>query len=268
MSDAVRPCRRGAALLEVVIALGLLLTAMVAIGVVFRNGQYFIEKAEVRTRAMLLTEKLITTLDTGVDQDRDGFPDIDMLEREQSGYFNTMGIQESIPGMSWGIESEPSQRVDGIYEIDINIYMGDPDDEEARENVLRTRIVRVEPRGFDFERDFGLDETQIEDLTNLIPGGSQLFDPANFDPRILAQLPADQLVEMLPALLQAFGSQLGAGQIDQLLNAVNSGNLGNLQNAANQAIGGSNANGAGANDGGNQKDDDSDDGAGPGRGRQ
>lgn len=219
--------RRGAALLEVVLSLGLLLVAMAAIGIVFRNGQYFVENAEMRTRAMLMTEKLITDLDTGM---------IVMEEREQSGYFIIDSVNESIPGMSWMIEADPSRRIDGLFEIDISIFMGDPEDEEKRKNILRTRIVRAEPRGLDFERDFGLDEEQIEQLTDLVPGGSQILDPTNFDPRVLAQLPADQLVEMLPTLLAAFGGQFAGGQIDQLLNLVNSGNLNQLQGAANQAL--------------------------------
>jgi len=242
--------RRAAVLLEVVISVGLLLAAMIAIGVVFFNGKHFVEKAEQRTRAMLLTDKLITALDAGVDEDRDGVPDIDPTEREQSSSTIPLGLAEAVPGMSWRIEIDPSPRVDGLFEIDIHIYMGDPDDEDNRINVLRTRIVRAEPRGLDFERDFGLDESQIEELTNLIPGGAQLLDPANFDPRSLAQLPADQLVEMLPTLIQAFGSQLGPGQLEQLMNLVNSGNLGNLQGAANQAI--NNAQNGGGAQGGTQ----------------
>ncbi len=235
-AKVARPIRRGAALLEVILSLSLLLVAMVAVGVVFRNGQYFVEKAELRTRAMLLTEKIITVLDTGMDEDRDGEMDIDITEREQFGYFVVDGADVGIPGMSWMTEIEPSRTVEGLYEIDINIFLGDPEDEETRRNILRTRIVRAEPRGFDFERDLGLDEDQIEELTNALPDGvGPLLDPTNFDPRMLAQLPADQLIELLPTLMQAFGSQLGAGQVDQLMNMVNSGNA---QNVVNQATGG------------------------------
>lgn len=233
--------RRAVALLEVILALGLLLIAMVAIGVIFRNGQYFIEQSEMRTRAMLLTEKLITDLDTGL---------IVMEEREQSGYFVINGVNEGMPGMSWKIEEDPSKRVDGLLKIDISIFMGDPDDEEQHKNILRTRIVRAEPRGFDFERDFGLDEDQIQQLTDAIPGGTQILDPTNFDPRALAQLPADQLVELLPTLIQAFGAQIGSGQLNQLLQLVNSGNLGNMQNVANQAL--NQAQNQGGNQAGNQ----------------
>lgn len=230
-AKGLRVCRgrlqRGVALLEVILALSLLLVAMIAIGVIFSNGQYFIENAELRTRALLMTEKLITDLDTGV---------IVMEEREQSGYFVINGVNESMPGMSWMIEADPSPRIAGLIDIDISVFMGDPEDEEKRTNVMHTRIERAEPRGYDFERDFGLDEDQVNQLTDLIPGGSQLLDPTNFDPRVLAQLPADQLVELLPTLIQAFGGQIGQGQMDQLLNLVNSGNLGNLQNVANQAL--------------------------------
>ncbi len=217
-----REPRRGAALLEVVLSLGLLIVAMGVIGMAFTNGQFFVERAEARTRAMLMTEKLITEIDTGV---------LTLEDREDSGYFIFDGVEESIPGMSWRVEVEPHERIAGLLNVDISIYMGDPEDEELRRNLLQTRIVRAEPRGFDFERDFGMDEEQIEQLTSLIPGGAQLLDPTNFDPRALAQLPIDQLIEMLPTIMQAFGGQLGAGQLEQLMDMVQSGNLGDLQSA-------------------------------------
>ena len=238
------PIARGAVLLEVVLSLGILMISMGAIGFTFSNGQYFLERSERLTRAMLMTEKLIVEMDAGL---------LSMEERELAGTFQTDGVTESLPGMSFKVVAEPSPRVVGLLNIDIDIYMGDPDDEENRQLIMRTYVVRPLPQGLDFERDFGLDQEQIEQLTEAIPGGAALFDPNNFDPRSLASLPIDQLVEILPSLLQAFGGQLGQGQIDQLLNAVESGDLSGLQNGGN--IPGLNgAGGAGNNGGGGGND--------------
>lgn len=237
---------RGVALLEVVISLGILLVAMGVVGMTFRNGQYHVELAERMTRGMLMTERLIVELDTNI---------LDMEEREQSGWFYNAEheIDEAIPGMSWQVEINPSDRIDGMLEIDINIYM---ESEGQRQNILYTRIFRAVPQGIDFERDFGLDEEQIQQLTDAIPGGSQLFDPNNFDPRALAQLDLDTLVELLPTLIQAFGANIAQGQLDQIIQAVESGDLGALQNIAGQAGGtglpGLGGSGRGNQNGGNQ----------------
>ncbi|MCG8408759.1 MAG: hypothetical protein MI923_26435 [Phycisphaerales bacterium] len=219
--------RRGVALLEVVVSLGILLVAMGVIGMTFRNGQHHVELAERMTRGMLMTERLLVELDTNI---------LDMQEREQSGWFYDVEheIHETVPGMSWRVEINPSERIQGMLEVDISIYMGDPDDEEQRQNILFTRVFRAEPQGIDFERDFGLDEDQIQQLTDAIPGGEQLFDPNNFDPRSLAQLDLDTLVELLPTLIQAFGANIAQGQLDQIIQAVESGDIGALQNMAGQ----------------------------------
>lgn len=227
--------RSGIVLLEVVVSLGILLVAMGVIGLVFSNGQHTVELAEQMTRGMLMTERLIVEIDTAI---------LEMDEQEKSGVFG----DESIPGMSWRVEVNPSDTIEGLNEIDINIYMGDPDgDEDERRFVMSTRIFRPEPRGLDFERDFGLDEDQIQELTDSIPGGTQFLDPTNFDPRtLMAQLDLDSLIELLPTLIQAFGANLSQGQIDQIIDAVESGDLGSLQNSAGQAGGGA-APGAGGN---------------------
>lgn len=212
-----RVARRGAMLLEVVISLGILMVAMSVIGLAFNNGRQRVEFAERMIRAMLMTEKLVAEMDTDL---------LDLEDQEQSGWFGG----ESIPGMSWRVEINPSDRIQGLLEVDISIYMGDPDGSaDERQLLLFTRVERIEPRGIDFEKDFGLDEDQIAQLTDIIPGGAQVFDPTNFDPRSLAQLDLDTLVDLLPTLLQAFGINLAQGQIDQLIQGAQSGEL---QNAA------------------------------------
>lgn len=225
-------------LLEVVISLGILLVAMGVIGLAFNNGRQKVEFAERMVRAMLMTEKLIAEMDTAL---------LDLKDQEQSGWFG----EESIPGMSWRVEVNPSSRVKGLLEVDISIYMGDPDGSaDEHQLLLATRVERAEPRGIDFQKDFGLDEDQIAQLTDAIPGGAQVLDPTNFDPRSLAQLDLDSLVELLPTLIQAFGANLGQGQIDQLIQAAQSGDLGALQNAAGTQPGGTQPGGTGNSIGG------------------
>lgn len=229
-----RAMRRGVALLEVVVSLGILLVAMSVIGFTFRNGQHNLTMAEQMARAQLATEELITHIDTGY---------LLLTEPVQTGGFG----DETEAGLAYRIFVNPSQTVPGLFEIDIEIHMGDPNGaDNEHQLILANRILRVEPRGLDFERDFGMDEEQIQALSEAIPGGAQALDPKNFDPRMLAKLDLDQLTELLPVLLQAFGSKLTQGQIDKLMEAVQSGDLSGLQKAGQQISGGGQIPGGGS----------------------
>ncbi len=223
------PRRRAVVLLEVVISLGILILAMGVIGLAFNNGNYRIHRAEEQIQALIMTERLIAEMDTKI---------LDLEEiTEGSGESGSFG-EESIEGLSWRVEVEPSQRVEGLLKIDFFIYVGDPDDDQERHFVMHTRVFRPEPRGIDFERDFGLDEDQIQVLMDAIPGGEAVLDPNNFDPRSLAQLPLDDLIELLPTMIQAFGGNLGGLQMDQIIQAVESGDTQALQDIAGQHGGG------------------------------
>lgn len=228
--------RRSAALLEVVLSLSLLLVAMSVVGLTFRNGERSVGIADQTTRGMLLTERLLSEMDTGI---------LTMEEREQSGWFG----EEGVPGMSWRVEINPHEEIKGLLDIDISIFMGDPDGTaDEHELVLWTRVQRPEPKGIDFEKDFGMDQDQIAMLSEAIPGGQAVFDPTNFDPRSLAQLDLDNITDLLPALMQLFGGSLGGNsQLDGLIKAAQEGDLSGIQNLAQQAV---NQGGTGATSGG------------------
>ncbi len=226
------PSRRSAALLEVVLSLSILLIAMSVVGLTFRNGERNVDLADQTTRGMLLTERLLAEMDTAI---------LDMEEREQSGWFG----EEGVPGMSWRVEINPNEDIKGLVDIDISIFMGDPDVPEKHELVLSTRVQRPEPKGIDFEKDFGLDQDQIAMISEAIPGGAAVFDATNFDPRSLAQLDLDSIIDLLPMLLQVFGGSLGGNsQLDGILQAAQQGDLSGAQNLAQQAADQAGAGGA------------------------
>jgi len=217
--------RRGLVLLEVVISLGILMVTIAVVGLIFRNGQNDVDLAEKLSRAMIMSERLIAEIDTN-----SGLLNLD--EREQSGYFRD---GETLKDMSWKVTAEDSQRVEGLLEVDVDIFIGDPDaDVGEREFVMNTRIFRALPRGIDLENDFGLDEDQITQISDQIPGGSQFIDPNNFDPRALASMDMDTLIEMLPTLIAAFGADFAGGQLDQIIAAIQSGDTAALQQIAGE----------------------------------
>lgn len=220
---------RALVLLEVVLSLGILLLTISVVGAIFRNGRENVETSERLSRGMIQTERLIAEIDTN-----SGLLNLD--ENEQSGFFRD---GETIELMSWKIKVEPLQRVEGLLQVDIDIFIGDPEaDVGDRKFVMSTRFFRALPRGLDLEKDFGLEEEQINQLTDAIPGGAQVIDPNNFDPRMLASMDMDTLIELLPTLIAAFGDQFAGGQLDQIIAAIQSGDQGALQRLAGQAGGG------------------------------
>lgn len=221
-----RGLRRGAVLLEVILSIGILLMAMVGVGVVFRNGLYHIDMAEQMSRARVMTERLIAEMDTGY---------LDMEQQEQSGYFS----EEAPPGMSWRVVMLPHEKIKRLVTIDIEILKGDPTSSgEDGRLLLYTRILRPEPKGMDLKEDFGLDDEQIAKLAEVIPGGAAVFDPNDFDPRSLAQLELQDLADLLPTLIQAFGTSFLGGQLSGLVDAAQKGDTQGLQDMAGQLQGG------------------------------
>jgi len=207
-----RTVRAGAALLEVVVALSLLLISMAAIGVAFNNGSYFIEKAELLARADIMTERLIGQIETGI---------VSLDAPQTIGDFG----EEGVPGMTFRVTVNPDQNVQDLLRVDIEVFMGHPEEDDDAELVTRTHLLRAMPRGIDFARDFGFDEEQLAQVTDAIPGGEAVLDVTNFDPKDLASLDLDMLVQMLPTLMQALGGNMAGGDLSGLLQAAASGDM-------------------------------------------
>lgn len=212
-----RRVRRGAALLEVVVSLSILLICMAVVGAVFSNGQYYVERAEQLARADIMTQRLIEEVETGI---------IAIGGGETFGNFG----DEGAPNMYFRVAVSPDQNVPDLLRVDIDVYDGDPEnDEENASLITTTHLLRAMPKGIDFARDFGFDEEQLAQITDAIPGGEAIFDPKNFDPRSLASLDLDTLVQMLPMLMQAFGGNLGAGDLSALMQAAANGDTAMLR---------------------------------------
>lgn len=230
---------RAAALFEVVVSLSILMVAMAVVGATFRNGAYHVELAERLNQANTLTERLLCELDLGL------LPIMQPVAADQlSGANRTQEIsgwfaEDAPPGMSWKIEVAADQNVPGVMKVGVHIFLGDPDGGENRQQrLLTTYVFRAEPRSINLQNDFGIEEEQLALITDAIPGGAAMFDPNNFDPRAIAQLDLDTLRELLPILMAAFGGEMGAGQLDALMQMVQRGDMAGLQKMAEQAGGG------------------------------
>jgi len=199
---------RGYVLLETVVATGLLLTGMAVIGAQFQEANTTVRKMNLRLRAMMLAEMHLAEMDLGIIR----LDSVDKVQEEDFG--------PRYPDWAWRLTIEETAlekmyllREDVLYAPRTD-YEEDFDFENA-DIIYTLYALRATPQPLNLPVDFGLSEDQATDLTEKLAGLGEGFDPANFDPAILAQLPSDELLEVLPTFLQAIGVPLS--QIEQLL---------------------------------------------------
>lgn len=203
--------RRGAMLLEVVLSVSILLIAIGVCGSAVRNSMLSVQRAEEITRSMLLTESILNDLDTGVL----------LPEEEQSGDFSAVGL----PSWNWELRIVPVEQEPELLRVTVSLFQqGSGGGSDDRRTLLTTSTLRARPRTLNLKEDFGLSEEQTKVLTEAIPGGSQMLDPENFDPRALAKLDMDTLIQMLPLIMQALSAQ-GAPGLEQLGQGAEGGGL-------------------------------------------
>ena len=201
----MKASRRGYVLLETVIATGLLIVGLAVIGAQIQDSDTAIRQMRLRLRAMTLAEQQLAQLDLGLIE-------LDSVDEVQEGDFGPR-----YPDFGWRLITEPTA-IEGLYRFTVEVlylvrmdaYKEDDFDYEAADSVFTTYAFRPAPQALDLGVDFGLNdeelETVSEKLTNAgIPG----LDAQSFDPAILAKLDFEQMVEVLPVVLDALGMELG-----------------------------------------------------------
>jgi len=239
---ASRSGRRGAMLLEVVLALSILLIAIAVCGLALNNNLADVKKGESLTRAMLLTEELLTRVDAG---------QIQMDQTEQSGEFGDPDTRsESDPLFSYSLSIVPVEQEPDILRVEATIFERNPSDStDGAKQVLVTKTLRAKPRPLNLKEDFGMSDEQLQMLTDSVPGGTQVLDPENFDPRSIAQLDMDTLAQLMPLIMQAMSSgQLSGQDLSKMGQGggLPSGLTGQLQQAAGGSSSGGQTSGSGS----------------------
>jgi len=243
---------RGAILLEVVLATGILFVGMSVIGLQVVNGLQVARNVESTLEATLLVDTLLAELDAGavVPESTD-----DLIEGD-------FGIRA--PGYAWRILIEPAD-VDDLLMLTFQISYNDADADDQVNNPDRQidfdpgRLLREVhrlypvPADVNMERDFGVTSEDLQTAFGVGPGGDTgedqkgggsspfgdlsrlaselgvdltsfdfLFDPGGFDPRMLAhQLPEEEfmaLMGLMETLLRQGGgalTELGGGRSDR-----------------------------------------------------
>jgi len=197
--------RSGYVLLETVIATGLLIVGLAVLGAQIQDSQTAIRHMRLRLRAMTLAEQQLAELDLGLIE-------LDSVDEVQEGDFGPR-----YPDFGWRLVTEPTA-IEGLYRLTVEIlhllrdgaYKEDDFDYEYADTVFTTYALRPAPQALDLGVDFGLSDEEFasvsEKLSNAgVPG----LDAQSFDPTILAKLDFEQLVEVLPVVLDALGMELG-----------------------------------------------------------
>jgi hypothetical protein len=198
---------RGAyVLLETVIATGLLILGLAVIGAQFQDSISTVHEVEERTKAIMLAEKILAEMSLGLVE----FDSLDDIQEEE------IGPRYPSHGMRMVLDETATP---GIAHLEIQIlhYPRETDDEDFDYDEARvlftTRTLRIVPRKENLQERFGIPDDEYEELqTKLQETGIEGLDPENFDFSILGgdKIPFEDLVEVLPLLMDAFGMDTSA----------------------------------------------------------
>lgn len=199
-------------LLEVVIAVGLLVLGFAVIGAQVQGSLERTRETDQMARVVFLAESKLAEIDTGLI--------IPKLSEDIEEDFTRL-----FPHYAWRARIEPlvdeTKPVDpaamsdlGLLFIKLDILY-DPkrniDEEFDYDNatLLKTfYTIRAAPRPLDLTADFGMEEDVADKLNEDLAGitGGDI-DVRQFSPDIFRNLDVEQLVEIMPTLMQALGAQ-------------------------------------------------------------
>jgi hypothetical protein len=199
-----RRCR-AALLLEVVLAMAILVSALGVFGAQLVGGLRSTEAADLRTRADALVERVLGLVEYDPDmQDRL------LTEEHLDGDFG-----DQYPGWTYEIDFKPIEEVAGLGQIRISVLYESEDD--MRRDVRGGRVLgemvllKAARAKINLVNDFGVPQDKVDEIAGLMPDD---FDPTDFDPQKLIALAKEdpQLVmNLLPALVPLLQQYLSQG---------------------------------------------------------
>jgi len=228
-------------LLEVVLSLGLLVLGMTIIGSQVHQAFDLSVNTSLTMRAMMLAESRLAQLDSGMlVLDPALIEAGEPIEEDFGRLFPAFATRVTV--------SETA--IEELFQVTLEMLydrIRDPDDEYDFDEatVLYTLYtLRATPAFIDLELDFGVDEEQIEKLIEAVPDAG--FDPYAFDPSFLATMELEELVAVLPDLLDALGispddvARMLPPDVLQMLNEAGIGadDVGNLGGGSGEKGGG------------------------------
>lgn len=202
--------RSGFVLLEVVVSLGLMVLGMTVIGAQINDSFRRASRTALKMRAMTLAESRLAQLDSGaLELDPVLIEAGEPIEEDFGRLFSAFATRVTV--------SETA--IEELFLVTLSVLfdrLRDPDDEydfDEAKVIYTVRTLRATPAFIDLQADFGVDEEGIERLIEAVPDAE--FDPYVFDPSILARMDLEDLVAVLPDLLDALG--IGPDEVARML---------------------------------------------------
>jgi hypothetical protein len=199
-----RNVRRAWVLLETVIATGLLVVGLAVLGAQVQGAFTSVRKMERRTRALMLAEQHLAELEMGV------------IELESADEIEERDFGPRHPDWGWRLTTDPTsiegmflQRLDIMYLARDGQYREDDFEHDDAEIVHSLRVMRALPLPFDFATDFGLREDELSELNEKLGKlGIDGLDLSNFDPRFFQNVDFEELMTVLPPLMDAMNMDI------------------------------------------------------------
>lgn len=196
----MRSCRRyGYVLLETVIATGLLIVGLAVIGAQVQDSVTSVRRMDTKTRAMMLADIQLAELSLGLIE----LDSVDEVQEEEFG--------PRYPDFGWRLTIQDTGIAE-IFHLTLEVLYQPREEFEDEFNFDTAEVahtvytLRLAPRPLDLGLAFGIPDEEFEELSQkLTEAGVAGLDAAAFDPAILAKLPFEDLIEVLPLLLDAFG---------------------------------------------------------------
>lgn len=191
--------KRGFLLMEVVVAVGILVVGLAFVAMQIQNSSRASQRAARSMRTLLLAESTLAEFDAGLI-----IPDGEETEREYGPLF---------PDYGWRLLIEPHPNLPDLNQVTLEILhqvrldiKAEEFDFDEADLVHRLYTLRVTPQPIDLTRDFGMPEEQADELAELLDGVSDRgIDPYNLNPALFAELDLEELIDVAPVLLEAFG---------------------------------------------------------------
>lgn len=214
MSRSMGETRRAALLLEVVIALTILTTAMGFLCAQLSRGLDMTDYSERQLHAAYLSERVLAQLeqDPNFIEQLDELPEAEPLEAE---------FGEAYPGYFWRVWWQPISEEDETlrqWQIEV-LHQANPeliDDSDTARVVYHVAFLKAPRATVNLIEDGGLSEGMAEQLRATLPIPD--FDPQAVDLHEIVAINPELLLELLPTLMSLMGdlSSLQEGGIDAL----------------------------------------------------
>lgn len=185
--------RRAVLLLEVVVALAILVTAMGLLGAQLVGGMKMTAYSDEQTKASQLADRILALLEL----------DPDTVQRLTDEQQSDGDFGKAHPRWFWRITVEPLPDVEGVGQLIVQV-LHQPDEENSEsidgaKVVRELRMLKAPPGRVDLAADFGLEQEAVDALAGSLPIPG--LNPSALDPLALASLPPEQLLALLPQLL-------------------------------------------------------------------